>query len=104
MELKTYLGLARARNDAPSDRRLATLLGLSNTALWYWRIGKQLPAPRTMLRLAALAGVERQRALSDLMEWKLCRPGRLDGYRAGFGEGGTAEALPPAAVPLTSLP
>ena len=66
-----YLDAAKTRNPhLKSDRRLALALELNETASYFWRRGKAWPADDTMIRLAALAGVNAGEALVDLNIWR----------------------------------
>lgn len=65
-----YIDAAREQQHLKSDRALARSLGITATALFRIRAGHGLPSDKTMMRLAALAGVSAEQALMDLNAWR----------------------------------
>ena len=70
MNLAEYVVLARQRRGLRSDRQLAKVLGISHNTVVHWRYSRCWPTEDNMLELAALAGVDQERALLDLSLWR----------------------------------
>ena len=76
-----YMDRAQARNPLlKSDRRLSLAVGKTETAASFWRTGRSWPADDTMIRLAALAGVDPGEALVELNIWRSQSPETRDQY------------------------
>lgn len=81
MNLNEYLQLACERANLQSDRALSVRLGRSHGVVSMMRVGKMWPDDATMLRIAEVAGVDPNRALIDLNEWRAKAPEVKAQYR-----------------------
>src|SRR3990167_10061762 len=70
MTIDDYMDAARARHGLNSDRQLARQIGLSAPSVNSWRTKRAWPDDETMVRLADLAGIDLERALTDLNHWR----------------------------------
>jgi len=70
MELKEYLEKAKSKKGLSSDRQLAKVIGIANTAIYTFFAGKNLPADDTMLKIADCADIPAEKALVDLAIWR----------------------------------
>lgn len=80
MDLADYLDEARQQTNAPSDRRLAALIGIDSASISAWRRGHGVPKDRHMVRLAKLANMDVKRALLDLNMWRSDDPDTVQHY------------------------
>ena len=64
-----YADIAVKRCNLKSYNQLAKELGIVGSAIVQLRQGKILPAPKTMVKLARLAGVPEEKAILDLAAW-----------------------------------
>lgn len=65
-----YLAEARRKTGVASNNQVAALLGISGTSISRLSKGVNLPADETMLKLADLAGLDKEEALIDLSIWR----------------------------------
>lgn len=82
MLLSEYLDRARANHGLRSDRELGRLLGFQGAAISQWRSKRSWPTEENMVRLADLAGVERQQAIIELAMWRAASPEVRSTYEA----------------------
>ena len=75
LTIDDYCDRAIARHDhITSDRGLGRALGFSGAPVTFWRCKRAWPSPETMVRLAMLAGLDREQALLDLGIWSAKSP------------------------------
>ncbi len=65
-----YLSEARRKTGVASNNGIAKLLDISGPSLSSLFQGKSLPSEDTMVKLADLAGIDRETALLDLAVWR----------------------------------
>lgn len=70
MEMRSYVEKAQKNTDLNSLSKLSSALGLSQAALSGFLIGRAIPADKTMLKLANLAGIPAEQALIDVSLWR----------------------------------
>lgn len=70
MDLFEYVEKAKKRSGAKSDRKLCDMLGVSNNMITHYKNKNTLPNDETMIKLAAIAGVDPTQALLDLNVWR----------------------------------
>lgn len=70
MDLFEYVEKAKKRSGAKSDRKLCDMLGVSNNMITHYKNKNTLPNDETMIKLAAIAGVDPMQALLDLNVWR----------------------------------
>lgn len=64
-----YAEAAMKRCKITSYNKLSKELGIANSSIVRMRSGKVLPAAKTMVKLARLAGVPEEKAILDLAAW-----------------------------------
>ena len=82
LTIDDYLDLARKRQGLSSNRKLAFALDLNPSSLSQFHTRRAWPADHTMLKLADLAGLDRQQALIDLNFWRATSPEVREQYSA----------------------
>ena len=70
MNIDLYINKALERNDIKSERKLAKILDISNTALTLYKTGQRCPTDTTIIKLAQLADIPVEQALIDLGMWR----------------------------------
>lgn len=70
MDIDLYINKALERNDIKSERKLAKILDISNTALTLYKTGQRCPTDTTIIKLAQLADIPVEQALIDLGMWR----------------------------------
>ena len=70
MNLLEYVDKAKKRSGVRSDIQLSKMLGVSSNAVSYYKNKNVLPTDETMIKLAAIAGVDPTQALLDLNVWR----------------------------------
>lgn len=68
--LDWYIETAKIRSGASSDRKICEMLGMAENAVHAWKKKRVLPSDETMMKLAAIAGVDPWTALLDLNMWR----------------------------------
>jgi transcriptional regulator with XRE-family HTH domain len=68
MEINQLMDAAKNHSGVKSDTALAGKLGISQTAVWKWRNGQDLPKPEHGHELARLAGIDPAPVVLDLWE------------------------------------
>lgn len=81
MEIKDLLDTAKKQSGIESDTALARRLQVSQTAVWRWRNGDDLPRPEHAHALAELAGMDPAKIVLEL----LTETARTEGLRRTFG-------------------
>jgi transcriptional regulator with XRE-family HTH domain len=74
--IDVYLDSAKAKLDLKTDSALARRLEVNPSMVTEYRQGTRKPSDVAMLRLAALAGMDQERALLDLNSWRAPEPAR----------------------------
>lgn len=69
MTLQEYLDRAQVYSKLKSDRGIARALGISSTTVSFYRRSRAIPSQEKMIELADLAGIGREEALLDWMEF-----------------------------------
>ena len=70
MTVDEYMDTAKARCGINSDRALSLALNLRQAGTNEYRTRRAWPSDETMIRLADLAGADRDQALLDLNAWR----------------------------------
>ena len=70
MNINDYIATAIQRLHLDNQNRLAKELNVSSAFMANMKTGKKLPSEETILKLAELAGVEKEKALIDLNMWR----------------------------------
>lgn len=65
-----YIERAKDNSGASSDRKLGTLLGLSEIAVSNWRNGRSWPSDDVMVKLSKICGIDPDIGLLDLNLWR----------------------------------
>lgn len=68
--IENYIERAKQNSSITSNNNLSLELGLSKGALSQFTTGRSFPKEETMVKLADLAGVDRETALLELAIWK----------------------------------
>lgn len=79
-DINYYVEAAIARGNIKSQRKLSEMLGLSNNVISVYLTGKSIPSDETMMKLAAIAGIDPWVALLDLNMWR-SQGAAQDAYR-----------------------
>jgi len=74
MQLAEYLDQARRVAGLTSDHQLARALNINSSGVCWYRSRRSLPSDDTMIKIAALAGVDARVALLDLNVWRAGSP------------------------------
>lgn len=70
MNINDYIATAIQRLHLDNQNRLAKELNVSSAFMANMKTGKKLPSEETILKLAELAGIEKEKALIDLNMWR----------------------------------
>lgn len=70
MNFEDYTKLAITRLHLNSQNDVARELSITTASMSNFNTGKAFPSEKTMMRLAELAGVEKEKALIDLSTWR----------------------------------
>ena len=72
--IDSYIDRALEFGRIKSDRALCKVLGTSSAVVTQWRTKRTWPSEKSMLLLADLARIDRQKALADLHFWSAETP------------------------------
>ena len=67
MNFELYANIAKSKNKINSNNKLAKSIGISSAAITNFCSGKASPSPDTVLKLAELAGLNKQEVILDFM-------------------------------------
>lgn len=68
--LEFYIAKAQVNSGAATDTKLAALLDVSASYVCMMRTGKSIPSDDMMVKIANIAGVDKEEALLDLNVWR----------------------------------
>lgn len=70
MEFKDYVEKAKENQYLKSNKDIAVMIGINNSAITDFSKYRSFPSQETVLKLAALAGIKPEQALIDFNLWK----------------------------------